>query len=329
MTDTGSSSAGAPAPWPGCVPGCECARTYEQRPMSASGGRLLVSPAALRLGDAYLVVRPGRIVEAVITDLFIPQANPCCRAGERVVNGQRGIFWVEPGYVILTRRDPVYDGWSPDRRPTPDAAWRPGDALAFSPWRFRSAFHSGNATSPHGTGSFRRTRDGRTDWAAVHAEHGAAGQWDHHAGGGWDNFGRARPEDGQEPYFPWLVRAQTACPVEDLGEADDIGPRSPHADRPPGYICRLGHVHRGKSPYGRELPPEVAARISASLGEEQRPAEGAPMAASRPLAELRTEWDTEAQIQALIDGQAPADLPAGSWTVTAEVIEVRSNGRSS
>ena len=268
MTDPGSSRAGALAPWPGCVADCECARTYEQRPTPASGGRLLVSPAMLRPGDAYLVVRPGRIAEAVVTDLFIPRVNPCCRAGERTVDGQRGTFWIEPGYVILTRRDPAYDGWSPEHRPTPDAAQRPGDALAFSPWRFRSAFRSGNATYPYGAGSFRRTRDGRTDWAAVHAEHGAASQWNQHAGDGWDNFGCARPEDGQEPYFPWLVRAQTACLSEDLGEDDDIGPRSPHDDLLPGYTCRLGHVHCGKSPYGRDLPPEFAARISASLGEE-------------------------------------------------------------
>jgi hypothetical protein len=39
--------------------------------------------------------------------------------------------------------------------------------------------------------------------------------------------------------------------------------------------------------------------------------------------------DTEAQIQALVDGQAAAGPPAGSWPVTAEVIAVRGNGRSS
>ena len=41
----------------------------------------------------------------------------------------------------------------------------------------------------------------------------------------------------------------------------------------------------------------------------------------------RTPNDREAQIQALVDGQAPSP-PHGSWTVTAEVIEIRSNNRA-
>ena len=38
--------------------------------------------------------------------------------------------------------------------------------------------------------------------------------------------------------------------------------------------------------------------------------------------------DREAQIQALVDGQVPVRPPVGSWKVTAEVIEVRGNGRA-
>ena len=42
----------------------------------------------------------------------------------------------------------------------------------------------------------------------------------------------------------------------------------------------------------------------------------------------RTPSDREAQLQALVDGQAPSSPPRGSWTVTAEVIEIRSNNRA-
>lgn len=66
-----------------------------------------------------------------------------------------------------------------------------------------------------------------------------------------------------------LVRAQTPCVTGDLGEPE------PGADMRQGlqgaYLCRLGHVHHGKSPYGRDgIPREVRDRISASLGEEAR-----------------------------------------------------------
>lgn len=43
--------------------------------------------------------------------------------------------------------------------------------------------------------------------------------------------------------------------------------------------------------------------------------------------QTRPPRDTAAQIQALVDGQVPVRPPAGSWKVTAEVIEVRGNGR--
>jgi hypothetical protein len=68
-------------------------------------------------------------------------------------------------------------------------------------------------------------------------------------------------------HFGCLVAAQTPCVTADLGEAD------PDADMRQGfqggYTCRLGHVHHGKSPYGRgDLPAQVLRVISASLGEE-------------------------------------------------------------
>jgi hypothetical protein len=70
-------------------------------------------------------------------------------------------------------------------------------------------------------------------------------------------------------HFGWLVVAQTPCVTADLGEAD------PDADARQGrqgtYTCRLGHVHHGKSPYGREDTPEaVRQRIGTSLGEAVR-----------------------------------------------------------
>jgi hypothetical protein len=43
--------------------------------------------------------------------------------------------------------------------------------------------------------------------------------------------------------------------------------------------------------------------------------------------QTRPPLDREAQIQALVDGQEPVRPPARSWKVTAEVIEVRSNGQ--
>jgi hypothetical protein len=63
-----------------------------------------------------------------------------------------------------------------------------------------------------------------------------------------------------------LVRAQTPCVTGDLGEREpeDIW-RGLHG----AYLCRLGHRHHGRSPFGRgDIPEDVRQRISASLGEE-------------------------------------------------------------
>jgi hypothetical protein len=248
--------------------------------MQAPGGRLLVSPAALRPGDVYLVVRPGRIIEALVTDLWVPRYKPCCPAGERIVEGRRGTFWIEPGYVIVTRRDPAREGWVPERRPSPFPP-APDDAFDFSPWKTRRAFHA----AAHGAGSqyssigaiYAGTDEvpgGGKDWAIAHSEH-------RDGYGGWDI--PHLPWNGQ-PHFPWLDRARTACPAEDLGRDDEVRPLMPGESFLPRYMCRLRHLHYGERPDFRELPPEAAARISASLGEEpasvEQPRPGSPDAAA-------------------------------------------------
>lgn len=245
---------GAPGAWPRCVPGhvsegCGCAARYMERTViPAAGGRLLVSPPALRPGDVYLVVRPGRIAEATITSLRVPPHHPNCRWGERVTEGTQGTFWIDPGYVTVIRRDPAQEG-QPAQPSAPPHLPPPADALMYAPHRVCAAFTDGR----HYETGTSRTRDGRPGWAVRHAEDRTG------SGGGWDNFGR-RPGTGPA-YLPYLTVACTACVTEDLGQpGDDEGPG--------GYMCRLGHVHRGPSPYGRELPPEVAARISVSLGEK-------------------------------------------------------------
>jgi hypothetical protein len=64
-----------------------------------------------------------------------------------------------------------------------------------------------------------------------------------------------------------LVQAQTPCVSADLGEPDpDVGVRQRFQG---AYKCRLGHVHYGKSPYGRDdIPDAIRQRISASLERE-------------------------------------------------------------
>jgi hypothetical protein len=245
--------------------------------MQAPGGRLVMAAVALRPGDVYLVVRPGRIVEALITDLWVPSACSrrlrCCRAGERVICGRRDTFWVEAGWVAVTHRDPAYEGWIPEQRPAPQPP-APDDAFGFSPWRLlgRFARHRDPYTGEwrvsgrprcHAAGTAEVPGGGR-DWAVEHSE-------TRHGGAGWDmpgNFGSwGTPRDEQPVHLPWLARAQTACMAEDLGRDDEVRPLAPGETFLPRYTCRLGHVHYGERPDPGQLPPEAAARIRASLGE--------------------------------------------------------------
>lgn len=258
---------------PGCVPDCECAHVYgPQHVTQAPGGRLAVAAVALRPGDAYLVVRPGRNIEALITDLWIPQHNPCCRAGVRTIDGHREPFWIEAGYVIVTRRDPAYEGWAAEQRPAPQPP-APDDAFAFSPWVLCGRFSRWRDQSGdwrlcpgercHVAGTAELPGGGR-DWAVEHSE-------SRHGGAGWDMPGDrgpwGPPRDKQDSHLMWVARAQTACMAEDLGRDDEIRPLAPGESFISRYTCRLGHVHYGERPGPGQLPPEVAARISASLGD--------------------------------------------------------------
>ena len=224
------------------------------------------------------------------------------RKTSRVTDGQAGSFWIGARtMMVVTRRDPAYEGWASDPagRPSP---WPPPpeDALAFDPARFRRAFQVHGIMGSYVAGTWE-TRAGRTDIAVLHAEHPVTIAC-------WDLPGRFPhlAYDELPVHFPHLVVAQTACMNEDLGEPDDLDPRRPRTDFR-GYVCRLGHIHRGQSPYGRELPPAVTARIRASLGEETPAGQPEETVGNEHLRRIIASQHGDATAAGARDGSAVAE----------------------
>ena len=151
----------------------------------------------------------------------------------------------------------------------PPAGWVPTaeQKHAYQLGRCRRAFEVGGVmgsyvwTPAHDLVDPGDAVDRQYDPGVIHAEYTSTIA-------GWDLPGvfPYLPYEEQPFHLPHVTVARTACLAEDLGKPDDTGHR-PCDDTHGGYRCRLGHLHRGRSPYGTALPPDVSRTIAASLGE--------------------------------------------------------------